>query len=172
VPISAEDRVILALPPWAAQSLLPGLTAPDEFRAILSAHFRSAPPPGGATITGIIGGTAEWIFAFPDRISVTISNADRLMDGDREELAALCWQDVAAVYGLPSALPPWQIVKERRATFAATPAQEAKRPGAKTRWTNLFLAGDWTATGLPACIEGAVRSGRRAAELALGRGHV
>ena len=172
VPISAEDRVILALPPWAAQSLLPGLTVPDEFRAILSAHFRIAPQPGVAMITGIIGGTAEWIFAFPDRISVTISNADRLMDGDREELAAVCWRDVVAVYGLPSALPPWQIVKERRATFAATPAQEAKRPGAKTRWENLFLAGDWTATGLPACIEGAVRSGRRAAELALGRGHV
>ena len=56
--------------------------------------------------------------------------------------------------------------------FAATPEQEAKRPGAKTQWRNLTLAGDWTATGLPACIEGAVRSGQQAAELALGRGHV
>jgi uncharacterized protein with NAD-binding domain and iron-sulfur cluster len=69
-------------------------------------------------------------------------------------------------------LPPWQVVKERRATFAATPEQEAKRPGAKTRWENLYLAGDWTDTGLPACIEGAVRSGRRAAELALGHANV
>jgi hypothetical protein len=172
LPISAEDRVILALPPWAVSALLPGLTVPDEFRAILSAHFRIPPPADAATITGIIGGTVEWIFAFPDRISVTISNADRLMDGNREELAALCWKDVAAVFGLPGALPPWQIVKERRATFAATPAQESKRPGAKTRWDNLYLAGDWTNTGLPACIESAVRSGRRAAELALGRGHV
>ena len=172
LPISAEDRVILALPPWAASVLLPGLTVPDEFRAILSAHFRIGPQPGTPPITGIIGGTAEWIFAFPDRISVTISNADRLMDGDRDELAAKCWKDVAAVFHLPDTLPPWQIVKERRATFAATPAQEAKRPGAKTRWNNLYLAGDWTDTGLPACIEGAVRSGRRAAELALGRGDV
>ena len=172
LPISAKDSVILAVPPWAATSLLPGLSAPDEFRAILSAHFRVAPPPGAAPITGIIGGTAEWIFAFPDRISVTISNADRLMDDDRGELAAQCWKDAAAVYGLPGALPPWQIVKERRATFAATPEQEAKRPAAKTEWTNLFLAGDWTDTGLPACIEGAARSGRRAAELVLGRGYV
>ena len=65
-------------------------------------------------------------------------------------------------------MPDWQIVKERRATFAATPAQDARRPGARTRWSNLFLAGDWTDTGLPATIEGALRSGRRAADLAFG----
>ena len=68
---------------------------------------------------------------------------------------------------LPAALPKWQIVKEKRATFAATPAQDAKRPPAKTRWRNVFLAGDWTQTGLPATIEGALRSGETAAALAL-----
>ena len=45
LPIGAEDHVILALPPWAAASLVPGLTVPDDFRAILSAHFRIAPQP-------------------------------------------------------------------------------------------------------------------------------
>jgi len=60
-------------------------------------------------------------------------------------------------------------VKEKRATFAATPAQDARRPGATTAWENLFLAGDWTATGLPATIEGAIRSGYRAAAC-VGRG--
>jgi uncharacterized protein with NAD-binding domain and iron-sulfur cluster len=58
-------------------------------------------------------------------------------------------------------------VKEKRATFAATPEQERKRPGSVTSWSNLFLAGDWIDTGLPATIEGAVRSGQRAAQLAL-----
>ena len=76
---------------------------------------------------------------------------------------------MAAVHGLGPDLPPWQIVKEKRATFAATPAQDAKRPQAATNLPNLFLAGDWIDTGLPATIEGAVRSGFRAAELALGR---
>ena len=52
----------------------------------------------------------------------------------------------------------------RRATFAATPAQDARRRGTATAWFNLFLAGDWTDTGLPATIEGAIRSGNRAAE--------
>jgi len=77
--------------------------------------------------------------------------------------------EVARITGLPAALPgglpPWQIVRERRATFSATPAQDAKRPGPATGWRNLILAGDWTDTGLPATIEGAIRSGNRAAEI-------
>ena len=51
----------------------------------------------------------------------------------------------------------------------ATPEQNALRPGPVTAYKNLFLAGDWTATGLPATIEGSVRSGDRAADLVLGR---
>ena len=88
-----------------------------------------------------------------------------MLDVPRETLAEKIWDEVAAVAGLPKALPPWQIVRERRATFAATPAENAKRPTAKTAWSNLVLAGDWTRTGLPATIEGAIRSGNRAADL-------
>ena len=167
--IGENESVILAAPPWVAKSLLPDITTPNEFRSILSGHFRIVPPAGSPPMLGLIGATVEWIFSFPDRISVTISNADRLIEQKRDELAEILWRDVAAAFDLRAALPPWQIVKEKRATFAATPAQDAQRPGAKTRWDNLFLAGDWTATGLPATIEGAVRSGRRAAELALAR---
>ena len=107
----------------------------------------------------------EWIFAFPGRISITISGADRLIGQPREELAAKLWREISAVTGLPADLPPWQIVNEKRATMVASPAQDAKRPGPRTGWRNFFLAGDWTQTGLPATIEGAVLSGERAAEL-------
>jgi hypothetical protein len=115
----------------------------------------------------VIGGAAQWIFAFEDRLSVTVSAADDLADIDREALARRFWADIAKVHGLGPEPPPWRIVKERRATFAATPEQNARRPGARTRWANLFLAGDWTATGLPATIEGAIRSGKTAASHAL-----
>jgi squalene-associated FAD-dependent desaturase len=166
--VGADDAVILAVPPWVAQELVPGLTVPDEHRAIVNGHFRITPPAGLEPMMGVIGGMVEWIFAFEDRISVTISAADRLIDDDREALARRLWAEVARAHGLPAEpLPPWQILKEKRATFAATPQQAGKRPPARTAWANLWLAGDWTATGLPATIEGALRSGFAAADLAL-----
>jgi hypothetical protein len=158
--------VILAVPPWIAPSLVPNLSAPDAFCSIVNCHFRLAPPAGAPPITAVLGGTAEWVLAYPDRISVTVSGADAIVDEDREALIQRIWADVRAVLGLSGDPPPWQIVKERRATFAATPEQNAKRPPARTTWPNLFLAGDWTATGLPATIEGALRSGETAAALA------
>jgi squalene-associated FAD-dependent desaturase len=159
------DAVILAVPPYAAQTLLPGLQAPTQFRGIVNAHFRIDPPRGLPPMLGVVNGTCQWIFAHPGRISVTISDASSLFDMPRAELAQLIWREIAAVAGLTGPLPPWQIVRERRATFAATPEQNARRPRAETAWRNLFLAGDWTATGLPATLEGAVRSGDRAAAL-------
>jgi squalene-associated FAD-dependent desaturase len=169
VELSPHDQVILATPPWIAADLIPSLSVPTAFRAIVNGHFRMAPPPGAPSMIGVIGGTVEWIFAFDNRISVTVSGADRLVEIEREALASLLWRDVADVYGLPPELPPWQIVKEKRATFAATPEQNARRPKAETPWKNLFLAGDWVQTGLPATIEGALRSGEHAADLAMTR---
>jgi hypothetical protein len=169
IALADEDEVILAVPPYAAASLMRGLDVPTEFRAIVNAHFRIEPPAGQPPILGVLNGTIEWLFAFPGRLSVTVSAGDRLIDTPREELAKAIWAEVASLTGLPAELPPWQIVRERRATFAATPAQDAKRPGAETAWRNLALAGDWTNTGLPATIEGAIRSGNRAAEIIAGR---
>ena len=165
IALNKDDAVVLAVPPYAATSLISGLEAPTEFRAIVNGHFRIEPPADLPPILGVLNATVQWIFAFPGRVSVTISAGDRLIDTPREELAKRLWDEVARVTGLPAALPPWQIVRERRATFAATPAQDAKRPGAATQWRNLALAGDWTDTGLPATIEGAIRSGNRAADL-------
>ncbi|MPZ31110.1 MAG: NAD(P)-binding protein [Rhodospirillales bacterium] len=166
--LQPDDRVIVAVPPWTAEKLLPGLIVPQTFSAILNAHFQIVPPPDAPAMVGLIGGTAEWVFAFEDRMSVTVSAADHLMDTDGDSLTLLLWRDVAVVHDLTGPVPPCRIVKEKRATFAATPAQDARRPAARTEWTNLFLAGDWTDTGLPATIEGALRSGNRAATLALG----
>jgi hypothetical protein len=148
-----------------AARLVPDLVAPDEFRAIVNAHYRVTAPAGTPPFVGLIGGTTEWVFCKREVLSVTISAADRLIDTPADELAARLWPEVRRACDLPQTpLPPWQIVKERRATFAATPAQLRRRPPAATRWPNLMLAGDWTATGLPGCIEGAIRSGDEAAE--------
>jgi len=165
IELAPRDAVVLAVPPFMAKTLLPDLTTPDAYRAIVNAHFAVEPPKDFPPMIGVINATIEWIFTFPGRLSVTISGADRLLNEPREALAERIWREVADVAGIAEKLPAWQIVRERRATFAALPEQNAKRPGAETNWDNLVLAGDWTATGLPATIEGAIRSGNRAADL-------
>jgi squalene-associated FAD-dependent desaturase len=167
IAIGPDDAVVMAVPARPAASLLPGLKTPTKFRAIVNAHFRFDPPRDMPPILGVIGGLVEWLFAFPQRLSITISGADRLIDMPREELAQALWRDVCKAGGVSGELPAWQIVRERRATFEATPEQNALRPGTVTDFKNLFLAGDWTDTGLPATIEGSVRSGDRAADLVL-----
>ena len=154
---------MLALPPWVAREVLPGLLAPMEFRSIVNAHFAMTPKPGSPLVLGVVNSLTEWLFAYPDRYSVTISGADRLLDVPREDLARQIWAEIAQLCNLAPDLPSWQIVKEKRATFAATPAEAARRPKAETAYDNLVLAGDWTATGLPSTIEGAIRSGQTAA---------
>jgi squalene-associated FAD-dependent desaturase len=168
--LAPTDVVVLAVPAPIASTLVPGLIAPTEFRAIVNAHYRTAAPRdpgfGGADFVGLIGGLAEWVFVKREVVSVTISAADRLVERAADELAAAIWADVVrALAPADPALPPWRVVKERRATFAAVPDQVARRPAATTGWKNLFLAGDWTATGLPATIESAIDSGLRAAAL-------
>jgi len=167
VTLRADDAVILAVPNHAAATLVPELQIPQGHRAIANAHFRIEVPPNLPPMLGLINATTEWVFAFAGRLSVTISNADRLMDVPRAMLAQTIWREVSRATGIAAELPPWQIVRERRATFAATPEENAKRPGARTPWGNLVLAGDWTATGLPATLESAVRSGNRAAEVVM-----
>jgi hydroxysqualene dehydroxylase len=167
VAIGPGEAVVMAVPPRPAAALLPGLKTPSKFRAIVNAHFRFDPPKDMPPILGVVGGLVEWLFAFPQRLSVTISNGDRLVDMPREQLAQAIWRDICKAAGVSGELPPWQIVRERRATFEATPEQNALRPRAATTWKNLFLAGDWTDTGLPATIEGSVRSGNWAADLVL-----
>jgi squalene-associated FAD-dependent desaturase len=167
VALAAEDVVVLAVPAWVAADLLPGLTVPDAFEAILNVHFRLSATPGRAGFLGLIGGTAEWVFVKPGIVSVTISAASRLVDLPAEAVTALVWPEVRRALALPEPMPPARVVKEKRATFAATAAQERRRPPGRTPLANLALAGDWTATGLPATIEGAIRSGRTAAGVLL-----
>src|SRR5215208_1477517 len=148
IALGPDDVVVLAVPPRPAATLLPGLKTPSKFLAIVNAHFRFDPPNGQPDILG---------------------DGDGLVDMPREQLAQAIWDDICKAAGVQGELPPWQIVRERRATFEATPEQNALRPGPVTAFKNLFLAGDWTATGLPATIEGSVRSGDRAADLVLAR---
>lgn len=172
VTVDANDVVILAAPAWVSETLVPGLCVPPPGEPIVNVHYRlphAATSAGEVKIIGLVGGLAQWVFLHGDIASVTISAAGALVDEDAGTIATRCWHDVALVLGRPQDEEPHaRVIKEKRATFAQTPQAIARRPDAATRLANLLLAGDWTATGLPATIEGAVRSGERAADLARG----
>ncbi|WP_277187509.1 hydroxysqualene dehydroxylase HpnE [Caballeronia sp. BR00000012568055] len=165
VQLAPDDAVILAVPPDTARELVPGLAAPDAYRAIATVHFAIDLPDDTTAMMCIVNGTSDWLFTAKGRVSVTMMDAGRLLATPREALAHTVWQEAAKALRVPAVpVPPWQVVMEQRATFAAVPSQEGLRAATKTRWNNLTLAGDWTATGLPATIEGAIRSGQKAAD--------
>ncbi len=167
----AVEAVVVATPAPVAMALLPGLVAPDQFEAILNVHYRCEAEPGEAGFMGLVGGLAEWVFVKPGVVSTTISAGNARLDLTGEALAQQVWHDVSLALHLEQEMPRYRVVREKRATFAATPQQNRLRPACRTALPNLVLAGDWTATGLPATIEGAIRSGRTAAKTILDTQH-
>ena len=119
----------MAVPPRSAASLLPGLKTPTKFRAIVNAHFRFDPPRDMPPIIGVVGGLVEWLFAFPQRLSITISNADRLVDMPREELAQALWRDICKAAGISAELP--RLADRARAPRHLRGDAGAKRPAAR-----------------------------------------
>jgi hydroxysqualene dehydroxylase len=170
IELGQKDSLILAVPPPVAARLVPALVVPDAYSPIVNAHFRCVAPSGSPLFVGVIGGAAEWAFRKREVLSVTVSAAKEFVDLPAEELRQLLWSDTARAFQLPrDPVPPARIVKERRATFVASPDQLRRRPGTQTRWKNLALAGDYVDTGLPATIESAIRSGFAAARGVLAR---
>jgi len=162
--LGAADAAVLAVPPAQAGELVPELTVPGHNRAIVNGHFLLPETKDGITFLGLTGGVGHWLFVRGDVASVTVSAAEAIVDEPAEETAGRLWKEVSRALNLGDGpLPAYRMVKEKRATFAQTPEEIRRRPQARTRWPNLLLAGDWTATGLPATIEGAVRSGEIAA---------
>ncbi len=162
IPIAGET-VILAIP--HPEALLPGLPTPKTFNTIVNAHFLHAAPP---QFTGVLGGKTQWIRSHEGILSTTTSAANALLPITEGELAALIWDEVCKALSLANTpLPPHRILREKQATFVATPENLRLRPASRTQYPNLFLAGDITATGLPGTIEGAIQSGFAAADMVL-----
>jgi squalene-associated FAD-dependent desaturase len=167
IALGPGDAVVLAVPPWEAARLLPGLPVPQRHAPILNLHF-SRLDDGPVRFLGLLGGLSQWVLVRPGGVSVTVSAADAAVGMSDAEAAARIWPEIreaALRFGLPGdwpqAPPPARAVRERR----ATPRHGLNPPPAPPRrpLPNLFLAGDWTLAALPATIEAAVRSGEAAA---------
>ncbi|HIJ38411.1 MAG TPA: NAD(P)-binding protein [Rhodospirillaceae bacterium] len=170
VPVGKTDSVVLALPWAVARSHLPDLPIfPDS--PIVNAHFRLSVPPSQRapeSFLGLLNATGQWLFLRDDVVSVTVSAAAHLVERSVDELAAVLWSDVSKAMGLKDFPAASRIIKEKRATIFHSPAMEDLRPRPQIA-ANLFLAGDWTATGLPCTIEGALWSGQEAARQVVSR---
>ena len=167
IEIGEDECVVVAVSASEAGSLLPLTTRPEGSSPIVNVHFRYQAEERWREeigFMGLIGGIGEWVFFRRDTVSVTVSAAIELVDWSLERIGREIWGEVEWILGLDGVcLPAYRVIKERRATFLQTPANCRRRPGTRTEWRNGFLAGDWTNTGLPATLEGAVRSGMQAA---------
>jgi hypothetical protein len=126
----------------------------------------------------LLGSPIQWVFnkkrIFLDGkgegsyLSCVISGAGELLSWKNESLVALAVDEVARAYPETRSAKVVHslVIREKRATMSSSPRMERYRLPAKTQWQNLFLAGDWTDTGLPSTIESAVTSGFNAAGLA------
>ena len=181
------DRVIAAVP-WFGLRGLFGSNLPAGLAPLLDAASRMESMPivtvnlwydrtiMNEAFVGLPGRTMQWVFdkrtAFggtASHLSLVSSGATAIVSQGNDELARLAAADVEA--SLPGARGVWPVratvIREKRATFSLAPGQPP-RPGVRTPVDGLLLAGDWTDTGLPATIEGAVVSGHRAANALIG----
>jgi len=165
------EYYISALPFERIGTVLPGLTinvAPFEHSPITGIHLWFDRPVTHLPHATLLDRTIQWMFNKRGGryLQLVVSASHSLVEMPRGDVIALALRELAdffpAVAG--ARLEKAHVVKEVRATFSAKPGLEAVRPAAKTRISNLFLAGDWTRTGWPSTMEGAVRSGYLAAE--------
>ncbi|MFE7467278.1 hydroxysqualene dehydroxylase HpnE [Streptomyces sp. NPDC057499] len=179
------DAVVLAVPQHEAHGLLPegALDDPDRLLAIgtspiLNVHVVYDRKVLRRPFFAALGSPVQWVFDRTDAsgltgpgqyLAVSQSAAGEEIDLPVAELRARYLPELERL--LPAArgagIRDFFVTRERAATFAPTPGAGRLRPGSRTRLPGLGLAGAWTATGWPATMEGAVRSGFSAADAAL-----
>jgi squalene-associated FAD-dependent desaturase len=187
------DFVILAVPFDVLCRLLPRTSAAEPLQQSL-AHFETSPITGihlwfDRQITELehavlLDRTTQWMFhksklfaagrqGFSDAaalngsyVELVVSSSKSLVEKSRAEIIDMALKELCEFF--PAArdanLIKSTVIKEIHATYSPRPGIDAYRPGSQTAWPRVFLAGDWTATGWPATMEGAVRSGYLAAQ--------
>lgn len=176
------SALILAVPSYRAPLLLPATLRDRGYIAgcasipvspIVSVHLWFDSDFMPRETLGVIGRRIQWVFnrrkicreqAGGGHVSVVISAAHAFVDRENDELTRIAVEDLRSVFGADiGSVKHAVVIREKRGTFSCTPDVERIRPGSDTPVPNLFLAGDWTDTGYPATIEGAIMSGERCA---------
>jgi zeta-carotene desaturase len=165
------DFIVSALSFERLQQLTPELTLPSSdwsHSPITGIHLWFDRPVTQLPHATLLDRTIQWMFNKDQGryLQLVVSASRSLIEMSRQDVIDLACRELAEFLPAVSQarLEKAHVVKEVRATFSATPAMEAQRPESPTRFRNFFLAGDWTKSGWPATMEGAVRSGYLAAE--------
>ncbi len=167
----SADYYVCALPFERVPQVVPDLgidIAPFQHSPITGIHLWFDRPVTDLPHATLLDRTMQWMFNKSEGryIQLVVSASRSLVEMPRADVIALALKDLSDFFPAASRarLERAHVVKEIRATFSALPGLELLRPMATTRFPNLFLAGDWTRSGWPATMEGAVRSGYLAAE--------
>jgi uncharacterized protein with NAD-binding domain and iron-sulfur cluster len=180
------DCVVAAVPWFALPSLFDGDASPlartiadaqgTEASPIVTVNLWFDRPILDEAFVGLPGRRMQWVFDkrfvlgdSASHLSLVSSGAADLVDASNLELVTAAHDELRAAFATcrEAALLHATVIREPHATFSLAPGQPP-RPDTRTAVPGLYLAGDWIATGLPATIESAVRSGHRAADAALG----
>jgi hydroxysqualene dehydroxylase len=177
------EAVVAAVPPNVLRKLCePAVVAADatlrsascfKFSTIMGVHLwlecEEGQPVMCQPLLGLMGGRMHWLFnkgmsKDGQHVHAVVSAAEELARLPSEEILEVALEDLMKFCGrhCRPRLRRGLVVKERKATFSASPGAVAMRPGARTSQRGLYLAGDWCDTGWPATMEGAVRSGNEA----------
>ncbi len=180
------EQVVLAVPPAAAEALLPpgciaaapGWAAKLGAAPIINVHLVVSDRVMAQPFVAVVGSPVQWVFDRTEQaglargqyLALSISAADGFVDAPVAALRDVFLPELARV--LPGVdrveVLDFFVTRERDATFRPAPGQAALRAPAATAGSGLYLAGAWTDTGWPATMEGAVRSGNEAARAVLG----
>ncbi|MCK9210057.1 MAG: hydroxysqualene dehydroxylase HpnE [Ignavibacteriaceae bacterium] len=169
--INDFDTVILAIPSYAFSRINEKNFIIENDRtdlstsSILTLHLWLKENKLKKPFYAFIDSRLHWVFNHGEYITTVTSSADELIEKSQEELFSIISTELFTYLGInPENISRYKIIKEKRATFIPNKENLLKRPSANTKLENVFLAGDWTNTGLPATIEGAIKSGNTAAK--------
>ncbi|MEW6653472.1 MAG: hydroxysqualene dehydroxylase HpnE [Bacteroidota bacterium] len=173
------DAVVFAVPPHSFDkiSFLDPRGQPAAYRfqltlggfkysSILNIHLWLKENPFKEKFYGLIESEIHWLFNHGKHISLTVSSADALCEIENEKIVEDFYSELKIYFPIfkKELVTEWKVIKEKRATFIPDCASNELRKSIASPFPNMFFAGDWTDTELPATIEGAVLSGKLAAQ--------
>lgn len=169
---SEADYYVSAVPFDRVEGLVPGSGLASEIASfehspITGIHLWFDRPITRLEHAMLLDREIQWLFHKGGGYYLVVVSASRGLEArSTVEIVELAVRELREFFpGAGSAkLTRSTVIREARATYSARPGLEHLRPGPQTRYPNVFLAGDWTDSGWPATMEGAVRSGYRAAE--------